>query len=209
MEKQVLYYMIKSGHGKVQRLGKDLESLLHTLMQNPQLYADAALKAAIDSEHLTRHLRRLIYSASASSRQEYLLRAACSLDISATIDRDGSVTITLPLLLPRRKTVGAKFIADTLSTALNIFVKEHPQVLRFGECTICVTHIYDKALGTKGRIRDYDNLEQKEIFDVINLYLLEDDSGELCNHYYTTKLGDEDATIISIMENRLFKERFL
>ena len=209
MDKQALGLMIKSGQDKVRRLGVSLEALDQALLHSPQMCAKVAQKIALDSEYLTRHLRRLVFNAPKSSKKKYLLRAARLLDIGATRCSEGSVIITLPLLLPRRQTVGAKYIADTLSAALDTFVKKNPQLQRFGECTICVTHVYGNTLGAKGRVRDYDNLELKEILDVINLYLLEDDSGELCNHYYTSKLGDKDATIISIMENDLFKELFL
>ena len=54
------------------------------------------------------------------------------------------------------------------------------------------------------RIRDYDNLELKQLLDVIASFLMEDDSGLLCDAYNTTELGNSDCTRISVMD----KERF-
>ena len=53
-------------------------------------------------------------------------------------------------------------------------------------------------------IRDYDNLELKQILDVIAAFLMEDDSGLLIDAYNTTETGKTDCTEISVME----KERF-
>ena len=73
----------------------------------------------------------------------------------------------------------------------------------FQNCVICFSHIYDRALPER-RIRDYDNIEMKNLLDIITAYLLEDDSGQLCDAYHTTKLGDSDCTIVSIMARERF-----
>ena len=56
----------------------------------------------------------------------------------------------------------------------------------------------------KLRVRDYDNLELKQIQDVIAAYVLTDDSGLLCDTYHTTELGEADQIRISIMEKGHF-----
>lgn len=55
-------------------------------------------------------------------------------------------------------------------------------------------------------IRDYDNLELKQILDVIAAFLMEDDSGLLIDAYNTTETGKTDCTEISVMEKRRFSD---
>ena len=56
----------------------------------------------------------------------------------------------------------------------------------------------------KGRDRDYDNLEMKQILDVVCAYLMMDDNGLLCNVYNTTELGEEDVTKLFVMDQDMF-----
>ena len=56
------------------------------------------------------------------------------------------------------------------------------------------------------RVRDYDNLQIKQLLDVIAAYIMEDDSGLLCDAYNTTELGETDCTRISIMSKDRFPE---
>ena len=53
-------------------------------------------------------------------------------------------------------------------------------------------------------IRDYDNLEMKQILDVVCAYLMMDDNGLLCNVYNTTELGEEDVTKLFVMDQDMF-----
>jgi len=52
-------------------------------------------------------------------------------------------------------------------------------------------HIYSSALPSR-RVRDYENLELKEILDVVAAFVMVDDSGALCDAYNTTELGETD-----------------
>ena len=73
----------------------------------------------------------------------------------------------------------------------------------FESCIICFCHIYAES-GGRGRIRDYDNLEMKQLLDIVCAYLMEDDTGLLCDVYNTTELGEEDATKLCVMDRDLF-----
>ena len=70
-------------------------------------------------------------------------------------------------------------------------------------CVVCFSQIYDQNLSLH-RIRDYDNLEFKQILDTIAAYVLVDDTGLLCDSYHTTELGTHDHTIVSIMDCEAF-----
>ena len=42
--------------------------------------------------------------------------------------------------------------------------------------------------------------------DVIAAFVMEDDSGLLCDAYNTTELGEQDCTCISVMDQKSFSE---
>ena len=75
---------------------------------------------------------------------------------------------------------------------------------RYSHCVVCFSHIYSDD--SKRYIRDYDNLELKQILDVIAAFLMEDDSGLLIDAYNTTETGKTDCTEISVMEKRRFSD---
>ena len=64
--------------------------------------------------------------------------------------------------------------------------------------------MYDEKISS--RFRDYDNLEMKQILDVISAFVMEDDSGLLCDAYNTTEKGTTNCTRITIMEKERFGE---
>ena len=68
---------------------------------------------------------------------------------------------------------------------------------------VCFSHIYSREL-SPNRVRDYDNLELKQLLDVIATFVMEDDTGLLCDAYNMTEIGDSDCTRVSVMD----KERF-
>ena len=85
---------------------------------------------------------------------------------------------------------------------LREYVKQNALPL-YRDCVICFSQIYDRELPQR-RIRDYDNLEFKQILDTIAAYVLVDDTGLLCDSYHTTELGTHDHTIVSIMDCEAF-----
>jgi len=109
-----------------------------------------------------------------------LERSANELRIAVYCKTDGLVDITVPCLIPGRKKKPTEFIIAPLYAALEGFIRERPPgqpFQRFGNCVIWITHVYDKALHSNARKRDYDNIEVKGIIDVINAFLLTDDNG--------------------------------
>jgi hypothetical protein len=63
--------------------------------------------------------------------------------------------------------------------------------------------VYNRELPER-RTRDYDNLELKQILDMVSAFVMTDDGGLLCDAYNTTELGTTDCTIISVMDKDSF-----
>ena len=53
-------------------------------------------------------------------------------------------------------------------------------------------------------MRDYDNLEEKQILDLLSSFVMADDTGLLCDAYNTAELGEQDCTMIFVMEKPRF-----
>lgn len=195
---------------KIQQISGDVSKLSATLcaMDNadadtyPENYELLSTDAALRGEQIACKLRHLIYSTTNVKKSEYLVSAADVQGI-AVADRDGILEITLPCLIPKRKQRrSAEFLTDPLYFTLSQYADSHP-LPKYSHCVVCFSHIYSRDLPSR-RIRDYDNLELKQLLDVISSFIMEDDTGLLCDAYNTTELGETDCTRISVMD----KDRF-
>ena len=131
-------------------------------------------------------------------KAEYLVAAGEAHGIEINYEY-GILEITIPRLLPKRKKWDStEFLLDPLYFTLSDYKRTHHLPL-FKRCTICFTHVYDETL-CKSRVRDYDNLELKQVLDTISAFVLSDDTGRLCDMYHTTEFGATSCTRITIME---------
>jgi len=197
---------------RITGITNDIEKLLRTLraMENtdlteyPENYELLSTDAALRAELITCRLRNLIYSTTGVKKSEYLASAGVVQGIEIKC-KDGVLEIVLPCLLPKKKQrKSTEFLIDPLYFTLSSYVNNH-NIPHFKECVVCFSHVYDKKLSSR-RIRDYDNLELKQILDVVCAFVMEDDTGLLCDAYNTTELGDSDCTRITIMGKERFAE---
>jgi hypothetical protein len=187
----------------IQRLTNALYAMNTTDLQRyPDNYEVLSIDAALRAEGIACRLRHLIYASTTTPKAEYLTSAANTLGIQVRC-KDGIFEVTLPGLLPKRKMwQSGEYLLEPLGAALTQYARGHP-LPRFQHCLIAFSHIYDQELPER-RIRDYDNLELKQIQDVIASFVLTDDTGALCDIYHTTELDAVDCTRISIMEPSRF-----
>lgn len=165
-------------------------------------YEELSLDAALRAERIACALRNVIYAANLISKPLLMEKTAIEhgIQISHT---DASVTITLPGLMPKRnKRVNTTFLTDPLYTSMDAYTKNH-SMPHFSDCVVCFTHVFDQNLSSR-RVRDYDNLECKQILDTVAGFLMTDDSGIFCDAYHTTEFGDHDCTLLTIMEKNFF-----
>lgn len=168
----------------------------------PEKYASVTIDAALQAEHLTCSLRSLVTSTSGTTKAEYMTLAAHTHGITIRWE-DGIFDVRLPVLLPKKGTGrSAVFLLDPLQYALEQYTKEHP-FPRFRECVVCFTHVYREELNC-WQLPDYDNLQQKQVLDMIALFIMTDDSGSLCDIYHTSRPGSEPCTHVSVMDKSLF-----
>ena len=203
MDRQTLNKRITEIHCEIEKLARTLRAMESTdLAEYPENYEKLSTDAALLGELITCRLRHLIYGTTTVKKSEYLTSAGVIQGIDIKCE-DGILEITLPCLLPKRKQRRSTgFLIDPLYCTLSSYVCNH-KVPHFKDCVVCFAHVYDESMPST-RIRDYDNLELKQLLDVVSSFVMLDDSGLLCDAYNTTEWGTTDCTRMTIMP----KERF-
>ncbi len=195
---------------RINKIMTDISKLSNTLCAidktdietHPDNYTMLTTDAALRSELIACRMRHLLYSTTDLKKETYLASAGVVQGIRIK-ESNGVFEITLPCLVPKRtQRQSAEFLIDPLYFTLSQYADSH-KLPKFKQCVVCFSHIYSEELSSL-RIRDYDNLELKQLLDVISTYIMEDDNGLLIDAYNTTEIGKQDCTRISVMT----KERF-
>lgn len=187
----------------ISRLTNALYAMDTTDIQRyPDNYEVLSTDAALRAEKIACSLRHLIYSTTNIKKADYQCMACDCQGIELQY-QEQILEITLPSLLPKRRNrKSVEFLLDPLHFFLSQYAEENP-LPKYRECVVCFSHIYSRDLPA-GRIHDYDNLELKQILDVLASYIMVDDTGLLCDAYNTTEFGEVDCTRISVMEKSRF-----
>lgn len=203
MDRQILNKRIDGIRNEIEKLTRTLCAMENTdISRYPDNYEHLSTDAALRGELITCRLRHLIYNTTGAKKSDYLASAGVVQGIEIKCE-DGILEITLPCLLPKRKQrKSSEFLIDPLYFTLSGYVDNH-ELPSFEECVVCFSHIYDKELPSR-RARDYDNLELKQILDVVSTFVMVDDTGLLCDAYNTTELGERDCTLITVMAKESF-----
>ena len=81
--------------------------------------------------------------------------------------------------------------------------EEKLEIPTYTNCTICFVHVYDETLPL-ARVRDHDNYEEKHVQDIITNFFLRSDSGLYTNTCHVTRMGEEDRTLLYVMDSSKF-----
>lgn len=189
--------------GDLSRLTNALYALDTTDIQRyPDNYEVLSTEAALRAEKIACSLRHLIYSTTCIRKNDYLCSAGEVHGITIC-QEEHYLAVTLPCLLPKRKNrKSVEFILDPLHFYLGQYAECHT-LPKFRDCVVCFSHIYNRELPAR-RVPDYDNMELKQILDVLASYIMVDDTGLLCDAYNTTEYGERDCTCICVMEKSRF-----
>jgi hypothetical protein len=203
LERNIISRRISQILDEISRLSNALYALDNTDIEKyPDNYEMLSTDAALRSELITCRLRHLIYASTNVKKPEYLTSAGVVQGINIH-NENGILEITLPCLLPkRRQKQNTEFLIDPVYFTLSQYADSHAMP-KFQHCVVCFSHIYSQELSQR-RVRDYDNLELKQLLDVISAFIMQDDTGLLCDAYNTTEIGEYDCTRISVMNKDQF-----
>lgn len=204
MDKQELCIKINKIRNKVDELLNNLYALeIADTGKYFNDYEKLSTETALLAEKIACNMRHLIYSTTSLKKSEFIKDVAKEHNIKVKCVEKGFM-IEIPSLLPKRKSgKSSEFITDPLFYALSEFALENAPI-KYDNCVVCFVHIYDRNL-SEGRIRDYDNIELKQILDVIATFFMKDDSGKCCDMFNTTQFGETDCTRIYIVKKSDFE----
>jgi len=188
----------------------DLSRLTNTLyamgtsdiQRYPDNYEVLSTDAALRAEKIACELRHLIFSTGGTKKAEYH-GLACEVHGIEVLYESEILEVTLPSLLPKRRNrKSVEFLLDPLHFYLSQYASRNA-LPKYRECVVCFSHIYSMELSSR-RVHDYDNMELKQILDVLASYIMVDDTGLLCDAYNTTEFGEKDCTRIFVMPKNSF-----
>ena len=184
MDRKLISHRIGSILDDISRLSNALYALDTTDIQRyPDNYETLSIDAALRAERIACRLRHLIYSSTTIRKGDYLKSAGATHGITVNCE-DRVLEVTLPCLLPKRKQRQSdEFLLDPLYFVLDQYAREHP-LPYYRDCVVCFAQVYDRALPDR-RIRDYDNLSEKQLLDLLSSFVMADDTGLLCDAYNT------------------------
>lgn len=193
----------------ISALRVDLEQLHNTLevlnseivLSAPQNYEALVLDAAMRGERLAVRLRELALCSTGVKRRKYLLDCANTLGVTAAFE-NGILALTLPRQLPKRRWKNTEFLTQPVMAAL-AELSEHVELPRFEKAVVCFVHVVEQS-AAMASIRDHDNIETKQVLDVINACVLTDDNGILCETHQRTERGKTAHTEVYVMAAEAF-----
>lgn len=196
MTKRTLTDRVKYLTGEMDRLTNDLFAVERTdPLRYPENFEELTLGAALRGERLACSLRQLVYVG--VKKAEYLEQAADAHGIEISHKEGPVTTIMLPQLLPHRKGGhSSEFLVDPIFFALSEYAMAN-RLPKLERAVVCFTHIYGP--GAHVAVRDYDNIECKQLLDVVAMFTMEDDCGSNCDVFHTTLAGPASCTRVEIM----------
>ena len=145
-------------------------------------------------------IREYLSAISVSKPDKLLCFDADSGEINISIKPNtGSYIITLPFLLPNRRTSTTYFkrsIADSLRSALKIFCDKN-SVRPFEKASVTFVSYYTPSAERKMR-HDNDNVEISVILNCLTGLLISDDSSLCCDLHILSREADRSYTKIVV-----------
>ena len=174
MDRTSISRRIGSIKGDIEKLSNTLCAIEKTDIENyPDNYAMLTTDAALRSELIACRMRHLLYGSTATRKETYLASAGVVQGIRIQT-QENMLEITLPCLLPKRKQrQSTEFLIDPLYFTLSQY-SDNNGLPKFRQCVVCFSHIYSEKFHNR-RVRDYDNLELKQLLDVLSTFIMVDD----------------------------------
>jgi len=191
LQKRLIRYQ-----GEVEQISFWLGRAKQSLPEDFEGYRSSIQDAARMAERLTCGIRDIQVETCFLPKAEVFREAAQMQGITVE-SAEHWHRILLPGLLPKRKAGSCAFLTAPLTAALTEFTRVHP-IQKLRQAVVCFRHLYRADLPER-MVRDHDNIEVKQVLDVIADQFLVDDNGLLCTNLYTSALSDSEGTEVYIM----------
>jgi len=167
----------------------------------PETFSELTLEISTRAEKIACATRSTVYFPPDIVKTDAIPNVAEAQGITVSYNKQW-LMVTLPILLPKRTQKSIEFLTAPLLYALRNFTTNHP-VPQLEKAVFCFRHIYDRNAPPR-HIRDYDNVQEKPVLDILALFTAIDDTGRLCNVFNVTDSGDVDCTEVFAMAPDVF-----
>lgn len=173
-------------------------------------FMDCAMEASFMAERLAEKLRQLVIENCLWKRE----REAYGLGIvkihGIRVEYgSGILKVELPSLLPHRKSKYTDYLYKPVTMALEDWCRRRQEqgeeVPQFERAAVCFLHVYDRKQPV-ARVRDHDNIEEKQMVDALGMFFLVSDGGLYLDTFHTSLLGEEDRTWLFLMKQEDFPQ---
>jgi len=162
----------------------------------PENFERLGLDMARQAESIACSTRNIVSIFQMNGREQVQSCAAEAQGITVK-EQSYGYEVILPHLMPKRSHRNhTVFLLEPLTYALKEFTAVHP-ICRLEYALIWFIYEYTEDTPIHC-IRDYDNIETKEVLDIINSFFLLDDGGAFCELHYSTRRGNRNGTRVII-----------
>ena len=112
--------------------------------------------------------------------------------------KEGWFRLVMPMLLPKKSRNGSvDYIRGALYPQMYDYFRKH-RIERLSDCVIIFRHVYEKDTPHYRR-RDHDNIEVKQVTDIVAWFTMTDDGPDICRHYYCSASGSQNRTEVYVV----------
>lgn len=171
-------------------------------------FMDCVMEASFTAERLAGGLRRLVIENCLWKREREVYGLGIVKIHGIRVEYEsGILKVELPGLLPHRKNKYTDYLYKPVTMALENWCihcqGQGEEVPQFERAVICFLHVYDRKQSV-ARVRDHDNIEEKQMVDALGMFFLVSDGGLYLDTFHASLLGEEDKTCLFLMEPEKF-----
>ena len=171
-------------------------------------FMDCVMEASFLAERLAGGLRRLVIENCLWKREREVYGLGLVKLHGIRVEYEsGVLKVELPGLLPHRKNKYTDYLYKPVTMALeNWCIRRQEQgeeIPQFERAAVCFLHVYDRKQSV-ARVRDHDNIEEKQMIDALGMFFLVSDGGLYLDTFHTSTLGEEDKTCLFLMAQETF-----
>lgn len=187
---------------EVIRLAKIVKTMHLANPDNPDIIEKAS-ELQGKAEKLTLRARvSVMYSQAPDGKSLSFKNTENVIPVELAISEDGWFCMRLPMLASKKMKGNSDYIREFLYDVLTEYFNTF-QFKKLDKAALIFKHVYKHGT-PESWYRDHDNIETKQVADVVALFTMVDDSPKHCFHLSEGSEGDENQTEIYVVPDKAF-----